>query len=481
MGKKTKNKQKNKVLQPVTLARYEAAGITRTTENWYASDSGPNSGMRYDWQWLVKRHQDLADNDPLAGKAVGTIVNNWIGDGIMSTPNGATKRYRNLYNEWADMPESDFYERHNYYGGQSLGARTCAIRGAYLIRKRINPTLLEKYGVAPLQVQILEAEWLDTTKDNGTDIIFGQKFDSSGRLVGYWIRDQHPNETAWGLGSSITSQLVPKEEMSLIFDCLRPGQRMGIPFGTAAILTLRDIADINTAQQLKDKIAACFFGVTHGDDQTYLNPADPREKVVNGSLFDTISPGTVEHLPPGRMFQAFTPPSSGDFSSTQKIYAHRVAAAYQVLPWQITGDLSEVNYSSIRGGWIEFHKRIGYLRWNLAIPHHCRTVCRWHDELARMAGILKGPMTWEHTPPRRELQDPTKEIPALIEAVRAGFMSLSEVKRSFGYVPEQVMTELAEDIKAARGAGLVLSVDGMTEKVQSAPKPDQQQLPEVNP
>jgi capsid protein len=38
-------------------------------------------------------------------------------------------------------------------------------------------------------------------------------------------------------------------------------------------------------------------------------------------------------------------------------------------------------------------------------------------------------------------------------------MSLSEVQRSFGYVPEEVIAELALDVERAKQAGLTLSVD----------------------
>jgi capsid protein len=125
----------------------------------------------------------------------------------------------------------------------------------------------------------------------------------------------------------------------------------------------------------------------------------------------------------------------------------------------MTGDLSNVNFSSFRGGWLEFSRRIAYLRGKVSVPGMLNPVCRWHDELSRMTGLLKGPMEWTHTPPRREMIDPTREIPALISAVRAGIMSLSEVQRSFGYVPEEIITELAADMDRAKAAGLTLSVD----------------------
>jgi lambda family phage portal protein len=434
-----------------TLAEFEAAKQTRRTDGWWATNSGPNSDLRTAWYWLVKRHQDLADNDAYASRAIGVIVNNWIGDGVMSTPLGATKRYNQSWKRWCDSPSGDFYGVHDWFGNQAVGARTTAVRGAVLLRKRVNPALLDE-GLVPLEVQMLEPDWLDFNKDNGVDILFGQQFDNDGRLQGYWIRDKHPGESVLNTGVRIQSSFVPKAEISLHYDSRRAGQRMGLPFGTAAIMTLRDMGDIRAAQQMKDKISACFFGVVTDLD----GEQDPNS---TGIAFDTIEPGAVEHLPPGRNFQAFSPPSSGDFVSTHREYAHAVAAAYEITYESLTGDLSNVNFSSFRGGWLEFSRRIAYLRGKVTVPGMLNPVCRWHDELARMSGLLKGPMEWTHTPPRREMIDPTREIPALIDAVRAGIMSLSEVQRSFGYVPEEVIAELALDVSRARDSGLTLSID----------------------
>lgn len=477
MAKRKKKAPNNN--KPGVLAAFEAAKESRRTAGWYASPGGPNVDVRSAWTWLVKRHQDLVDNDGYAKKAVGVIVNNWIGDGIMSTPTNATKRYGKLWQAWCDDPLSDFYEKRNWYGNQASGARTTVVRGAVLIRRKIYPELLERYGMVPLQVQMLEPDWLDINKDNGYDIIFGQQFNSDGRLEGYWIRDRHPGESSLGTGIRIGSSFVPKEEISLHFEDLRCGQRMGIPFGAAAILTLRDMGDTRIAQQMKDKIAACFFGVTT-DNDTQVGSTNQEE------IFEGIEPGMNYQLPPGKAFQAFTPPSSGDFSSTNKIYAQGAAAAYEITYEALTGDLSDVNYSSMRGSWLEFARRVAHLRGNVTYPGMLAPVCRWHDDLARMAGLLKGPrVEWAHTPPRREMMDPTKEIPALIKAIQAGLMSLSEVQRSYGFVPEKVIEELGKDIQRARANGLVLSVDvGAEQQMKqqaSEPPPGSSDAPTVPP
>ncbi len=357
--KKTKNNPYSAV-----LAAFEAAQDSRRTSGWYASAGGPNVDVRSAWSWLVKRHQDLVDNDGYAKKAIGVIVNNWIGDGIMSTPTNATKRYSKLWQAWCDNIMSDFYEKRNWYGNQSNAARTTAVRGAVLLRRRIYPEMLEKYGIVPLQVQLLEPDWLDFSKDNGYNIIFGQEFDSNGRLKGYWIRDKHPGESMLGTGVRIQSTFVDKKEISLHFEDLRTGQRMGIPFGTNAILTLREMGDTRIAQQMKDKIAACFFGVT--------TDVEAQATSNNEEIFESIEPGMNYQLPPGKSFQAFVPPGSGDFSA---------------------------------------------------------------------------------------MLDPTREVPALIEAIQAGILSLSEVHRSYGFVPEKVIEELSKDLENARSKSLILSVD----------------------
>lgn len=79
-------------------------------------------------------------------------------------------------------------------------------------------------------------------------------------------------------------------------------------------------------------------------------------------------------------------------------------------------------------------------------------------QIAGMANRVNGRMVW--TPPRREMINPSEEIKALVIAIRAGILSLSEVQRSLGYVPQQVLAELSKDLKDAREIHkLVLTVD----------------------
>jgi lambda family phage portal protein len=445
------------------LARYEAAQDTRRTAGWYTPMGGPNADIKQAWRWLVRRHQDLVDNEPWAKKAVGVLQNNWVGDGIISTPVASSKRYATAWDDWATGTHCDFYGRHNLWGLQSLVARTTAARGACLIRKRAEPKLQSDHGLVPLQIQVMEPDLLDFEKDNGVNIFFGIQIDQFGRVEGYHVRDHHPGENLNTYQRGV-SQFVSKDDCLLHFETLRPGQLIGVPFGVAAILSLRDIGDTRSAQMMKDKIAASFCAfVTDADgDSTDLS---------GGEIIDTIKPGAVEILPPGKSIVFAQPPSSGDYVQTERAYLYSVAAAFEIPFWCLTGILDSVNFSSMKGDYIEFSRRLASLRYNVTIPQLCAPICKWHDDAARMIGLLRGPMRWVHTPPRREMIDPSKEIPAIIEAIRAGLMSLQETQRSYGYIPEAVIQELKEDKERAEAAGLNLSVF-MHEEPPTVTEPD---------
>jgi capsid protein len=108
-------------------------------------------------------------------------------------------------------------------------------------------------------------------------------------------------------------------------------------------------------------------------------------------------------------------------------------------------------------GWIEAYREVARLRWNVIVPQLLTPLSRWFNEAAALTG-MRGPRQMIWTFPRRELIDPAKEISALIEAVGAGFMSLSEVQRSLGYVPAEMIEELGRDKVAAEEQNLQLSV-----------------------
>jgi capsid protein len=95
-------KEANLQLSKTHLRAFEAAKESRRTQGWYTRNGGPNADIRQAWSLLVRRHQDLVDSNPWASRAVQVITNNWVGDGIIGSPVGGSRRYADAWNEWAD-------------------------------------------------------------------------------------------------------------------------------------------------------------------------------------------------------------------------------------------------------------------------------------------------------------------------------------------------------------------------------------------
>jgi lambda family phage portal protein len=433
---------------------FDGARHSRRTQGWWTTLAGPNADLKTSLQWLIGRHQDLVDNEPYCLKAVREIVKGAVGDGVMGTPAGpgATKRVQRMWEDWAEGTRCDFYGQTNFYGLQIQAWETMVVRGSVLVRQRLREeNLLE--GMAPLQLQVLEPDWLDMSKDDGGKIRFGKQYDDEGRLEGYWIRRGHPGETDWRL--SVGSDFVPAREMVHMYRIRRPGQAIGVPWGFAALLTMRDLADRREAKLMSDKLAACFTAFVVDSDPEAVASEDA------AGLVDSLEPGAVEILPPGKDIRFAQPPVSGDYVSVDKHHLRAVAAAYEVPYEQLSGDLSEVNYSSIRMGRLGFHAAVQEWRTTILEPQLLNRVSAWFGQSLRETTGMRVPTRWTWTPPRLAMVDPSKEVPTLVAEVLAGFRSLEDVHRSvYGSYTDEVLAQLKANLEAARSQGLALSTDG---------------------
>lgn len=463
MGKKQqrrieelRNAQRRQVLQ--TLRTFEGAKISRRTEHWNVNTAGPNTDLRQAMSLLMRRHQDLVDNNPWASQAISVITGNWIGDGVTGEPEqGTSQKFGKGWLEWCTGTDCDFYGKLNFYGLQDQAARVTAVRGSVLVRQRIAPIGFYNSGkLPPLQLQLMEPDWLDAGRDNGLNIFGGKQYDNLGRVEGYWLHHGHPGDSGYR-GIRLTSEFVPAAEIIHHYDCRRPNQYSGVPWGAAALLRLRDLEDFSSAELLKQKISACFAAFVVESEVPELQPRDAEGNPIVAEIIETLEPGAVEILPPGRDIRFAVPPGSGSHREFSRDVLYSVAAAYGITFESLTGILSDVNFSSGRLGWIQFNRNVAKWRWNITIPQLLDPVARWYGEMARLLDYTSKVPSFVWTPPRRELIQPKEEIEYMLEAVRAGFMSLREIQKSFGYVPEVIFEELGLDFAAAKAAGLVLS------------------------
>ena len=457
-GRALKRARQRQALALVARA-YEGARTGRRSDGWVTAGSGANAEIAPALSRLRNRSRDLVRNNPYASKAVHALVSNMVGNGIMPRARAATEGTARLADEvWASFAETaDADGLTDFYGLQALVVRTMAESGEVLVRLRERRA--EDGLAVPFQLQVLEPDHIDSSKSadlpDGGFIWQGIEFDRLGRRRAYWLFPVHPGEAR----TAQVARPVPARQILHLFERLRPGQVRGVPWFAPVIVKLKDLDDYDEAELMRKKIEACFAAFVTGaqDDDTLARATTD----AAGERVESFEPGMIEYLEPGKDIKFATPSAAGGYSDYMRMQLHAVAAGVGLTYELLTGDLSQVNYSSIRAGLIEFRRRMEALQWQLLVPGLCQPVWARFITAAQAAGHLptSAAIAAEWTAPRFEAVDPLKDIEADILAVRAGVMTLKEAIARQGYDPAQVLAEIAATNAELDAQGLVLDSD----------------------
>ena len=432
---------------------YEGASLGTRNKNWRPSNSDADVEVQTSLSMLRARSRDLVRNNSYARRGVESIVNNTIGTGILLKVSDAGLNEN--WKAWADSTDCDFYGEMNFYAIQRLVTAAMVESGDVII-KRIRTGDVKN----PVKIQVLEGDYLDTTKyDSDNNIRSGIEFSKEGKILAYWLFKEHPGGRKLNFKSDYTSERVPASEAKLIFREDRPGQIRGVPWTATVMNRLKDYKDYEEAQLIRQKIAACFVGFIETNE-------DPINQTTSSSeptkpMSDRFTPGQWEVLPPGKRIVFGNPPGTGaDYEPYSKRQLLSVAAGMGITYECLTSDYGNVNFSSGRMGWLEMWRNIEAWRWQIIIPKLCDIVFEWWIEgQAVVSGISYEDLGKTWTPPRREMIDPTKEVAAMRDSIRAGLSTFSDSVRQLGYDPEEHFDEYASDIKRLDQLNLVLESD----------------------
>lgn len=438
------------------ISAYEAGGQGRRMKSW-SDRGGSASSTTENIRTVRDRSHQLERNNPWATRGIEAIAVNTVGDGITPTFSGtasAVKKAEKIWKDWAGKTACDFDGDLNIYGLQELTMRTVVESGEAFVRYRIDEKLQ-----MPFRIQVLESEFCDSSKngtvlENGGWIIQGVEFDSQGRRVAYWLYNQHPDDII--NMSGLTSHRVPASEVIHVFRKKRPGQVRGVPTGVQSFMRLRDFDDYEDAQLVRQKMAACHVAAVYKNEL----PDDPTglTKDEDSDELDRMEPGQYQYLAPGEDIKFNSPPSVENYDEYSRKILQGVASAYGVTYEVISGDYSNVNFSSGRMGWIEMHRNINSIQWNMFIPKFCDGVMEWFMKFATIKGHFKN-VSYDWTAPRREMIDPVKETKALSDQVRNGFKSWTEAVTETGQDPNVVFDQLVKEKEDRDKAGLQLACD----------------------
>ncbi|MBF0463226.1 MAG: phage portal protein [Magnetococcales bacterium] len=423
---------------------YDGAKTGRLTSGWTTAGTDANAEIAMAYVRLRDRARDLVRNNPYAAKAVMTHASSMIGAGIRPRPKAATQELDDQVTDlWDAFTENcDADGRTTFYGIQTLMARSMVESGECLLQMVNRPS---SFGLrVPLQLRVLECDHLDSTCDRelpgGGFVQQGIEFDAFGTRVAYQIFPRHPGSTRPGM--NLKSIRVPASDVLHLYDRLRPGQNRGVTWFAPALLRMRDMDDYDVSELVRKKMEACFVGFVTNAEPPPDTGGDDEEQ---GKKIEDLVPGMLEYLPPGRDVRFAQPAPTSGYAEYAQLHNHAVAAGLGLTYELLTGDLSRVNYSSIRAGLIEFRRRVDATQRHVLIPQLCQPI--WNRFLATVqaAGLFGNiPIRLQWTPPRFEAVDPQKDIMAEILSVRAGLMSPQTAISRQGYDPDVVMAEFNE-------------------------------------
>jgi lambda family phage portal protein len=437
--------------------RYEGATAGRRVHGWYAPSADANVELMGALVWLRNRSRDLVRNNPHASKAIEELVGNVVGTGIVpQAKTGDPDLDRIIDNEWPYFVEQcDTPQNLDFYGMQALVMRSTAESGEGLVRFR--PRLPEDKLRVPLQLQILESDFLDQTRTMGLvngHVMQGVQFDLLGRRVAYWLFSYHPGGVLiLNPRGGIISQPVPAEQILHIYRVLRPGQVRGVPWLAPVMIAFRDLDDYRDAERVRKKIESCVVAIVEQPEGTSGPPMgiksiDPQ----SGNPVESFEPGMFEYLKPGQSVKFNNPPVAGGYREYVTTELQAIAAGIG-LPYELfTGDMSQVNYSSWRGGMLGFRNTIEGYRWLTLVPKFCAPVRRrFIDTLILQGKIPAAARSSERinlyatqwTAPKFESVDPVKDTIADLKRIRMGVLTLSEAILQNGYDPETQFREIA--------------------------------------
>lgn len=470
-----------------TARGFDAGKMGRRLRSIPATAVAINTQISRYGRTVVARSRYLAANNPYASMAKESYVSALVGGGIKPSPltiiaagtgknQTPVKQHINTaWRAWTDEADADgvtdFYGMQTLIAGEMFEAGECFVR----LRSRLISDGLS----VPLQLQLLPSEMLDTSHNEVIKtgrIQCGIEFDKVGRRVAYHFYRNLPGDAMQfnATGANFKTR-VPADQVLHLFKPIRAGQIRGVPHTLAGMVTLA-MLDLYDDAELERKRVAALFGafikkvpeqgqaeVQPFDDGTGGTPHDGSDVVLD---FD-LEPGAVVELPEGYDV-SFAEPADvgGAYEMFQLRMLLRAAAGFGIPYADMTGDLRQTSYGSIRAGLVAFRRRIEATQHQVMAFQFCRPVWAAWWKAAISVRAIEGISATMFTaapdlfnvvkwiPPKWEWVDPLKDRQAEKLAVDSGFKPRSDVVEAEGYDPEENDTRIKADQDRATKLGL---------------------------
>jgi len=427
---------------------------------------------------LRAKSRSLIENIEYISAGMNARVAHIVGTGIVPKWTGRDgAKLAALWKAWTKVADADGVR--DLYGIQAAAVRAMDADGEVLIRIR---SRREADGLpVPMQLQLLEIDRLDTlrtTASGGNTIVQGIEYDPLGRVVAYYLWNQHPGDIGPLRTRGLQSTRVLAAEVIHLYSPGRPGQGRGFPRLSPVIPRARDLQLLEDAELQRKNLEGRLSVLASGDVAAMAESG--QFSANGGGSLGELASGGITQIPAGMNITVVEPKAAPGFVDYCKYNIHLICAGAGFTYEQATGDMREVNFSSARVRMLDFRREIEQIQWLTIIPVLCDRICAEFAAYASLAGLLSARPDWavEHSTPKWDYVNPQQDIEADLAEIAGGLSSFSEKLRRRGYDPEVVFDELAADIKGLQQRGiwdaLVMLLKGKPAQSQDAQQQKQQ-------
>lgn len=300
-------------------------------------------------------------------------------------------------------------------------------------------------------LKLIPAEQIDPTVSrdlgNGARIIAGVEFDAEDRVVAYHILPEAPGNL---FVTYLQAVRVPASDVLHVFDRQFAGQVRGMTWLAPVLMKMRDRDEASDAMLMQLKTSALLTGFISDPEGGFAGFEGQAE---GGNLNVALEPGAMRVLP-GTAQVTFSQPGQGLAQAADFLRAQdrEIAAGVGLTVEELTGDLTQTNYSSARVGLLSFRRRAEMLQKSVIEGLLLRPLWnRWIElralagEIAASGSDLAAYKAVRFVAPGFQWVDPRNEIEADVAAIAAGLKSRAEVVAYRGRDIDELDEEIAAD------------------------------------
>lgn len=424
---------------------YQAAKDSRLTSGWGQGITSADAELSTSIRLLRSRSRALIRDAAYAKRAKVIVVNNIIGSGIGMQAQVKTSRdelndrvnddIETIWAKWTEATNCHTGGTLHFADIERVAMGQVFDAGEVFIRKHYRPF---GYSGIPFALEVIESERViddiqPIALQMNMRVRLGVESDRFYRPMAYWIRVLHPGELRVLPGETDDLERVPAEQIIHLHMVDRWPQTRGEPWLHTVIRKLNDMDGYSEAEVVAARGAANYLATIET-----TNPYG-EENAETGQREFILEPGTTERLGIGEKLNFIAPnrPNT-QIDPFMRLMLREVAAGVGVSYESLSRDYSQSNYSSSRLALLDdrdlwrmlqawyvrnFRNQI-HREWLQAaiFSKAIKTISveQFANDLEKFMAVRFKPRGWSWI-------DPTKEVEAYKEAIKAGFTTTAEV------------------------------------------------------